>query len=89
MKPARLVPVILSSLFLLMGLALLVPIFVIPMSEVVRAQRWVQAGCTIEDSRVASDGETYSVKVAYHYWGCWGQRSPSSWACGARGRRSP
>jgi hypothetical protein len=64
---ARLVPVILSSLFLLMGLGFLVPFFVIPMTEVVRAQSWVQAGCAIEHSRVASDGEGYSVKVAYHY----------------------
>ena len=59
------------GLFFIVGAGLLIPFFVWPAYQVVRARTWTPVECEILESGIAShsgdDGTTYSVEVLYRY----------------------
>ena len=58
-------------IFLLIGLGVLVPLFILPVSGILKARTWVAVPATVISSRVEShssdDGDTYSVEIFYRY----------------------
>ncbi len=59
------------SIFLLAGLGIMVPFFLLPMYQGWSASHWIETGCHIEYIEVRShagdDGSTYSVDVLFSY----------------------
>ena len=62
---------IFGAIFLLIGLAIFVPLFGLPSWYMLDSQGWQEQSCTVIYSRVKShdsdDGTTYSVEVFYRY----------------------
>ena len=59
------------GIFFLVGAGLLIPFFIWPTLQVVKARSWIETDCVIESSGVAShpgdDSTTYSVEALYNY----------------------
>src|SRR5919107_451954 len=57
------------GLFALIGMAIAVPLFFLPLVQVARARSWVRTPCTILSSEVAEnpgdDGPVYRVAIRY------------------------
>src|SRR5690348_13079504 len=57
--------------FLLAGVAFLIPFFILPVWRSIASRGWVATPCVIDSSTVTelpdADGSTYRITVAYHY----------------------
>lgn len=63
---------IFGSVFALMGVGFLIPVFCLPAIHIIEAQTWRQVPCTILHSEVVSHpgskgGSTYNIKVSFSY----------------------
>jgi hypothetical protein len=66
-RPPRAPGVVFGLVFAAVGLAALIPFIAVPVGRMVRAQSWTVVPCTIIESAVQGDGETYRVVVRYSY----------------------
>ncbi len=67
----RSIGVVVLGIFLLVGLGLLFPLLILPVTKAISAQNWPELECQIIWSRVQShagdNGTTYSVDIFYEY----------------------
>ena len=60
-----------GSIFAIIGFALLIPLFLLPMFHVIEAQGWRSVPCTVLHSEIishsSSKGTTYSIKISFKY----------------------
>ena len=60
-----------GALFVLAGVGLLVPFFLLPAKRALEARGWREVPCTVLESRVETvsgdDGDTYSIAVLFEY----------------------
>ncbi len=67
----RKVTLVFFSIFALVGLGILIPLFIIPVKNIISARSWQQTPCKIISARLQShssdDGTTYSIDILYKY----------------------
>jgi hypothetical protein len=70
-RGGRIAAFLFCAVFVVVGVALAIPVLVRPLTKVVAAQHWTGATCEIVSSSLrthsSSDGTTYSVDVTYRY----------------------